>query len=254
MANSFFKFKEFTIHQDQCGMKVTTDGCLFGALIAEYSQRTVSPDNILDIGTGTGLLSLMLAQVSKSQIDALEIDEQAYTQAKANFSASPWPERLHVLHCSFEEFCLQKAATTQPDSRLTLKPQYDLIVCNPPFFSRHQMGKSDIRNKALHDEGHLLKTLPDGVDALLAQNGACFMLLPDYEMSVFSSEMSRSGLFPQKEIIVYHKAGKPVFRRIVAFGRAKTEVVEKEELYIHEGATPYSERFTELLQPYYLHL
>lgn len=254
MANSFFKFKEFTIHQDQCGMKVTTDGCLFGALIVEYVHKNIAPAKILDIGTGTGLLSLMLAQASDSLIDAVEIDEPAYLQARTNFAASPWAERLHALHSSFEGFCLQKTATTEPTSLRTPGSQYDLIVCNPPFFSQHLTGKSDAKNKAVHDEGNLLKTLPKGIDGLLTQNGMCFVLLPDYEMSVFSSDMSQSGLFQQKEIIVYHKAGKPVFRRVVAFGRTESEVLEREQLYIHAEDAPYCERFTQLLQPYYLHL
>lgn len=256
MANSFFKFKEFTIHQDQCGMKVTTDGCLFGALIAEHIQNTTSPGSILDIGTGTGLLSLMLTQVSNSHIDALEIDEQAYIQAKANFEASPWSERLRIIHSSFQHFLeddtppLQQADTATPQQVDT----YDMIVCNPPFFSQHLTGKTEARNKALHDEGDLLKTLPKGMDQLLTSHGQCFVLLPDYEMSVFSSEMETAGLYPQKEVIVYHKEGKPVFRRIVLFGRQPGTSIETEDLYIHSGPTPYSHRFTALLRPYYLHL
>ncbi|GAB5527187.1 MAG: methyltransferase [Roseivirga sp.] len=256
MANSFFKFKEFTIHQDQCGMKVTTDGCLFGALIAEHIQKKAQPAKILDIGTGTGLLSLMLAQVSDSQIDALEIDKQAYAQAKANFETSPWPEQLRISHLSFQHFVKDRVLPLPhvDSSNHQHLDSYDLIVCNPPFFSGHLTGKSDAKNKAVHDQDDLLKALPQGIDGLLTQDGASFVLLPEYEMLVFSSAMRLAGLFPQKEIIVYHKAGKPVFRRVVAFGRVERDEVLTEQLYIHAGASPYSERFTQLLHPYYLHL
>lgn len=256
MANSFFRFKEFTIHQDQCGMKVTTDGCLFGAIIAEHLQQTKAPETILDIGTGTGLLSLMMAQVVPGHIHAIEIDEQASKQAASNFENSPWSEQLKLGHTSFEDFLEKRDTATGPDNTSAQRPlsTYDLIVSNPPFFSHHLKGKDMAKNKALHDEGSLLKLLPAGVNALLSPNGLCFVLLPDYEMSVFTEEMKKEGLFPQQEVTVYHKAGKPPFRRIGAFGRNELKSPKSETLHIHQGAAPYSERFTELLSPYYLHL
>lgn len=249
MANSFFKFKEFTIHQDQCGMKVTTDACLFGALIAEHIQSTNSPARILDIGTGTGLLSLMLAQVSSSMIDALEIDQQAYLQAKGNFKKSPWANRLSLYHTSFQDF-----SPTEHLNTACAPHTYDLIVCNPPFFSQHLTGKSEIKNKAVHDKGELLKALPEGINSMLSINGICFVLLPDYEMSVFASEMKLAGLHTQREVVIHHKTGKPVFRRVLAFGNKEKASIETEQLFIHQGSAPYSERFTALLKPYYLHL
>lgn len=262
MANSFFRFKEFTIHQDQCGMKVTTDGCLFGAIIAEHLQEAKSPGNILDIGTGTGLLSLMMAQVCNSPIDAIEIDKPAYTQAKSNFETSPFSKRLNIIHSSFEQVLgdstllntAQDNLAPRPGNTSTHQSSYDLIVCNPPFFSQHLTGKDSAKNKALHDQGSLLKAIPEGVNNLLSPEGLCFVLLPDYEMSVFTEEMKKSNLFPRKETIVYHKAGKPVFRRITAFGRNELITRQSETLYIHQGSAPYSDRFTKLLKPYYLHL
>lgn len=256
MANSFFKFKEFTIHQDQCGMKVTTDGCLFGALIAEHIQSSDSPARILDIGTGTGLLSLMLAQVSSSMIDGLENDQQAYLQAQDNFETSPWPERLRVSHLSFQHFLKDRILPLPhaDSSNLQHLDTYDLIVCNPPFFSGHLTGRSDTKNKAVHDKGELLKVLPEGIVSMLSTDGLCFVLLPDYEMSVFASEMKLVGLHPQREVVIHHKTGKPVFRRVVAFGKKEKLSIETEQLLIHQGSAPYSERFTGLLKPYYLHL
>lgn len=244
MANSFFKFKEFTIYQDQCGMKVTTDACLFGALVAETIQRENPPARTLDIGTGTGLLTLMLAQASHSLTDAIEIDKNAFEQAKTNFTASPWSDRLKIFHSPFSRF-----SDTPTPSHL-----YDLIICNPPFFSKHIVGKDEAKNKALHDKGNLLAELPQSVDKLLSKTGQFYLLLPDYEMSVFSEQMEKSELYPQKEVVVHHKAKKPIFRRVVSFGREQKENIEIERLYIHDGTTAYSPRFTTLLKPYYLHL
>ncbi|MCE7990350.1 MAG: methyltransferase [Roseivirga sp.] len=255
MANSFFKFKEFTIFQDQCGMKVTTDACLFGALIAEHHKGLEGGSRILDIGTGTGLLSLMLAQVAKTDsIDAIEIDQGAFQQAGVNFSASPWSDRLHIIHSSFQEFCKHGYPKFQPSNSSTFPHSYDLIICNPPFFRQHLIGQDTAKNKALHDGGDLLKVLPTGIGQLLSPKGQCFILLPDHEMSVFSAEMRQSGLFPQKEVIIYHKAGKPVFRKVTLFGKEEKGEIETEDLFIHQGSAPYSERFTALLKPYYLHL
>lgn len=225
-------------------MKVTTDACLFGALVAETNQRENTPAKTLDIGTGTGLLTLMLAQATNSPIDAIEIDDNAFEQAKTNFAASPWSERLRVFHNPFSRY----------SNAVTPGYPYDLIICNPPFFSGHFVGKDEAKNKALHDDGNLLAELPAGVTKLLSKKGQFYILLPDYEMSVFSEQMEESGLYPQKEVVGYHKAGKPVFRRVVSFGREKKEAIETERLYIHDGPAPYSERFTKLLKPYYLHL
>ena len=121
MSNSFFKFKEFTVHQDKTAMKVCTDACLFGAWAAKQIE-IFDLKNILDIGTGTGLLALMLAQSSRAKIDAVEINELAAEQAAANFCNSPWNSQLYVHQKSINRF-------TQEQN----KP-YDFIISNPPFF------------------------------------------------------------------------------------------------------------------------
>src|SRR5215213_7485932 len=95
MPNSFFKFKQFTVHHDRCAMKVTTDACVFGAWSAE-EIRHLDPKQILDIGVGSGLLSLMIAQKNEAAIDAVEIDKEAAEQARENIQASPWKDHIHV--------------------------------------------------------------------------------------------------------------------------------------------------------------
>lgn len=117
MPNTYFQFKQFRIDQDQTAMKVTTEACILGAWVDEQ----IPPQTVLDIGTGTGLLALMLAQkFPQAEIDAVEIDQGAFTQAHANFHSSPWPERLQVFHQRIQDFDPGK--------------KYDLIISNPPFF------------------------------------------------------------------------------------------------------------------------
>src|SRR3954469_11797521 len=120
MANNYFSFKQFIIHQDKCAMKVCTDACLFGAYVADRFQITNSKFHVLDIGAGTGLLSLMLAQKNSTvQIDAVEIDKAASEQAKENFKHSLWRDRLHIHHQPIQEFGMNT---------------YNLIISNPPFY------------------------------------------------------------------------------------------------------------------------
>ena len=148
MPNQFFKFKQFTIDQDQCAMKVCTDSCLFGAWVAEYlEQEKNSLKTILDIGTGTGLLSLMLAQKTTANIDAVEIEEAASLQASNNFLASPWNNRLQVYHAPIQLF-----KPIHPKS-------YVFIICNPPFYENNLKTDNQLKNLALHSEALSLANL-----------------------------------------------------------------------------------------------
>jgi len=140
MSNKPFQFKQFTINQDRCAMKVGTDGVLLGA----WTPLTNNPYNILDIGTGTGIIALMLAQRSQAeylnlnsqmaqQIDAIEIDDDAFEQATDNFENSPWKERLYCYHAGLDEFLDE------------VKEEFDLIVSNPPFYSEDYKSSDEKR-------------------------------------------------------------------------------------------------------------
>ena len=123
-----FQFKQFLVNQDRCAMKIGTDGVLLGA----WCPIDNNPFSVLDIGAGTGILSLMLAQKSNaSQIDAIEIDEDAYEQCVANFENSPWGDRLFCFHAGLDEFI------DEPED------QYDIIISNPPFYSENYKTGSD---------------------------------------------------------------------------------------------------------------
>ncbi len=128
MANSYFQFKQFTVHQDRCAMKVTTDSCLFGSWIADKIEKEDSAiSNCLDIGTGTGLLSLMVAQKNAGiKIEAIEIDNDASSQAKENIASSPFSENINVIHADVKEYVLEN--------------KYDIIISNPPFYEKELKG------------------------------------------------------------------------------------------------------------------
>jgi tRNA1Val (adenine37-N6)-methyltransferase len=241
MPNSYFQFKQFLVNQDQCGMKVTTDACIFGAFVA--TELTGSKGRILDIGTGTGLLSLMLAQETAATIEAIEIDAKAFEQAKANFKNSPWSDRLSVTHIPFQSF-LESAY----DER------YSHIICNPPFFSQHLKGHDSAKNQALHDEGDLLTSLTNSIGQLLNEEGLFHLLLPAYEMDQFVERLKVIGLYPHRQLEVYQKESKPIFRKVVSFGFEESTHYSSSAFLIHNGKKGYSDQFETLLKPYYLHL
>lgn len=220
-------------------MKVTTDACLFGAWVAnEIENASAKPKRILDIGTGTGLLSLMLAQVAdQSVIDAVEINTDAYREASENFMKSPWKDQLTCYLSPIQEF--------------KTKEQYDWIICNPPFFSKNQKGHQQNKNQAIHDDSLSLGDSIRKVNDLLKDGGTLFMLLPEFEMNKFSNQAKREGLFPIKQIIVRNTYEQPVFRMMTAYQRAQREQ-EHSQIVIRKENGKYTDQFWDLLSPYYL--
>jgi tRNA1Val (adenine37-N6)-methyltransferase len=240
MANSFFQFKQFRIDQGLCGMKVTTDACLFGALVAKEIKNKAEPASILDIGTGTGLLSLMLAQSSlNSHIHALEIDQDAFTQASFNFQNAPWSERLAIEQSAFQDF--------------NSDPKFDLIISNPPFFSKNQLGESAKKNLAVHNDSLSIDQLATGVVNHLSKDGELFLLYPPFEMGLFIEAGTRLNLFPNKIFDIKDSASKKVIRQAVLFSSTQNKV-QTTELVIKQNDGNYTDAFIDLLKPYYLHL
>src|SRR5437868_10338543 len=189
MPNKYFQFKQFTIHQDHCAMKVCTDACLFGALVAEVAseagQRPTANDqrsttNFLDIGTGTGLLSLMLAQKHPAaDIDAVEINTGSALQAKENFNSTKWRYSLNIFPSDIKNFITEK--------------KYDLIISNPPFFEDDLLSEIEATNLAKHDAGLTLKELLEVVQRHLHTAGLFAVLLPHHRVQYFQSEALEQG-------------------------------------------------------------
>lgn len=230
-----FKFKQFTIHQQNSAMKVCTDACLLGALTRVKSNTT-----ILDIGTGTGLLALMLAQKDPSiHITAVEIDDATLIDAKSNVGNCQFSDQILLVHDSIQNFSSKN------------NQAFDLIISNPPFFQNNLKSDDNRKNKALHDESLTLKELADAVKKLLKPEGCFWVLLPPFEMTQFQQIAKENGLFTQKDFSIKHNPQKNIFRKICCFGFENSQSPETETIHIHENEM-YSARFAQLLKDYYL--
>ncbi len=235
-ANTHFSFKQFIVHQDQTAMKVTTDACIFGACISIDGTK-----KILDIGTGTGLIAMMLAQRTKSQIDAVEIENSAYSQAVINIQKSIFKKQINVFNTSIQLFSEQSEQQNQ----------YDLIVSNPPFFQNHLKSEKTSRNNSLHTDTLSFEDLIHSVLRLISSVGTFVVLLPLYESSVFEELAISQGLYPQKKLTISHRKDTKILRIITTFGFTKTQTQE-ENLIIKNPDESYSFAFKMLLKDYYL--
>ena len=238
MPNNFFQFKQFKVTQKEVGMKVTTEGCLFGAWVCQNIAS--KPQRVLDIGTGSGLLSLMLAQETpESKIIAIDINIDAYEEAKNNFLNSPWAKRLKAENVAVQELISDK--------------EFDLIICNPPFYSANQKGKDENKNQAMHDDSLTIKELALAIKKHLNKSGSVWVLYPEYEMELFTSEMKNVGLNVISKVLIRNKPNGPIIRVFSQFGFHKAEITIQ-DLSIRNGDQEYSESFINLLQKFYLHL
>jgi tRNA1Val (adenine37-N6)-methyltransferase len=246
MGNSYFQFKQFTIQQDKCAMKVTTDGCLFGAWVAErIKNEQLIINNCLDIGTGTGLLSLMLAQkIPAAEIDAIEIDTETAKQAQANADASPWKDKIFVMPGDAK------------DMAYTFAKDYDVIISNPPFYENELTSPDAQKNTAHHDSGLLLADLLQVIKDILQQDGHFYLLLP------YKRFLEAGLLFQKYELAITHTAlvrqssQHPPFRFFVAGGHSgnREAIYTKDEIVIRDEKNNYTDAFIDLLKDYYLHL
>jgi tRNA1Val (adenine37-N6)-methyltransferase len=249
MPNDYFKFKQFTIEQDKCAMKVCTDACLFGAFIANCQLPT---EHCLDVGTGTGLLSLMLAQKNDAVlIDAFEIDSDAAEQAKENFAASPWADRLEIFN--------KDILTLAPDPLIAAEKQkavskkYDLIICNPPFFEDDLRSPYEAKNKAKHDTALTLVELLHIADIHVTAGGIFAVLLPYLRVDYFIEESAKVDLHLAKQVLIKQTPKHPFFRGILFFSRTKQEP-KRSEIIIKDESDHYTAAFAEALKDYYLYL
>ena len=236
MANNYFQFKEFIIQQEHCAMKVSTDSCLFGAWVAEKINDEKS---ILDIGAGTGLLSLMLAQKSHAEIDAVEIEQASYQQMSENILTSPWSERCHPFNQDIRQFNPNK--------------KYDLIISNPPFYENQLKSDKEGINLARHDDGLQLKDLFKEVVNLLDRDGKFFLLLPSYRKEECINTALSFYMHPTAIADVKQTPNHNSFRTMYCFTQNE-QTITNESIVIKENNNVYSQSFSAMMKDYYLHL
>ena len=234
---SVFQFKQFSVLQDQCAMKIGTDGVLLGA----WTPINNCPNTVLDIGTGTGIIALMLAQrCDAQQIDALEIDGNAYEQAVDNFENSPWGDRLFCFHAGVDEF------VEEPED------EYDLIVSNPPFYSEDYRSENEQRDLARFQEALPFEDLIDAAALLLSENGIFSVIIPYKEEERFIDLCSEVELFPIKVTRVKGSHKTQIIRSLLAFKRYELAVLVADELVIEINRHEYTDDYIELTKYFYL--
>jgi tRNA1Val (adenine37-N6)-methyltransferase len=233
---SIFKFKQFHVNQNQCAMKIGTDGVLLGA----WTPLINNPLNVLDIGAGTGILSLMLAQRSYAeQIDAIEIDENAYEQCVENFEASPWGDQLFCFHAGLDEF------VDEPED------EYDLIISNPPFHSEDFKTDDSQRDLARFQDALPFEELIEAAALLLSDNGIFSVIIPFKEEAKFVSMCKELDLFPLKITRVKGTPTSEIKRSLLAFSRIdQTPLID--ELTIEISRHHYTPEYIELTKDFYL--
>jgi tRNA1Val (adenine37-N6)-methyltransferase len=231
-----FTFKQFQVNQDRCAMKIGTDGVLLGA----WTPLINNPYNVLDIGAGTGILSLMLAQRSNAeQIDAIEIDEDAYEQCVENFEASPWGDKLFCFHAGLDEF------VDEPED------EYDLIISNPPFYTDDFKSDNASRDLARFEDALPFEELIEAAALLLSDNGIFSVIIPFKEEERFVSMCKELDLFPLKITRVKGTPTSEIKRSLLAFCRIEqTPLID--ELIIEISRHNYTPEYIELTKEFYL--
>ena len=232
-----FQFKQFTVKQNRCAMKVGTDGVLLGA----WSPIPENCFSILDIGTGTGIIALMMAQRSQvEQVDAIEIDEDAYEQAVENFENSPWNDRLFCFHAGLDEFI------EEPED------EYDLIICNPPFYSENYKTADEQRDLARFQDAMPFEMLVEAADLLLSENGIFSVIVPFKEEAHFLALAKEFELYPLKITRVKGTPTSEIKRSLLAFSRNEISNIDINELVIETERHVYTEEYIGLTKDFYL--
>ncbi len=225
------------IRQDRCAMKLSTDAVLLGAL-----ARQSHPEMILDIGMGTGVIGLMLAQrYPIARVHGVELEPEAFSQASENIQESPWKHRVAIFNDSFQHF------SQNTDQK------YDMIVSNPPYFSNHLKSANPGRNAALHDEQLSQKDLLKGAEQLLRKDGLFWLVLPPREMSLFKERAQRSKLYLQHRYLIRDQPHHNPHREICSYGMDLNTAELDGEITLKENPKRYSQAYHELVKDFLLH-
>ena len=236
MKKEVFQFKQFTINQDICAMKIGTDGVLLGA----WTSLKKNPKTILDIGAGTGIIALQLAQRSKAEIiDAIEIEDNAYEQTVENFENSPWSDRLFCYHTSLEEFVNEIEST------------YELIVSNPPFYNDDFQSNNMARNTARFTTALTFKKLISSVTKLLSKEGLFSTIIPFKEEQEFISIAKNNNLYVNTICRVKGTPTSKIKRSLLKFSFLKTKI-EITDLIIENRRHDFTKAYISLVKDFYL--
>ncbi|MFW5657227.1 MAG: tRNA1(Val) (adenine(37)-N6)-methyltransferase [Bacteroidota bacterium] len=235
MPNPWFKFKQFTIWHDKCAMKVGTDGVLLGAWVQPGEAQ-----RMLDIGTGTGLLALMMAQKTKALITAVDIDKRACSQANENALKSPWPERIKVIHADFIEFATQYSL------------YFDFIICNPPYFKNSLPALNESRTKARHNTHLQLESLLFHASGMLTEKGKFALILPAEDENFLLKIAKDNDLFPARTMYVKPTPAHNPKRILLELQKEKSHATYETLVIEEQGRHQYSEAYKTLTRDFYL--
>lgn len=231
-----FKFKQFIIQQDRCAMKVGTDGVLLGA----WTSLERNPNSILDIGSGTGIIALQMAQRCNAEVvDAIEVDEDAYEQCVDNFEASPWADRLFCYHAGLDEFMDE------------IEDEYDLIISNPPFYSEEISSGDSARDTARQNNALPFDELLEGVSKLLSPEGVFSVIIPFKEEKDFVVLANSLGLFVKRITRIKGNPNSELKRSLMEFSFSRRTMFE-DELTIESGRHQYTKEYVDLTKEFYL--
>jgi tRNA1Val (adenine37-N6)-methyltransferase len=234
MANNYFTFKQFTIYQDKSAFKVGTDGVLLGAVTDVDGVK-----KILEIGTGTGLIALILAQRSDAEIVAIEPDFESWCQACENVNRSKWNSRIKVLNSDLQSYLPETG-------------KFDLIVTNPPYFTDSLRNPDPRKSTARHNDSLTSEELLKGVTRLLEENGKFQLILPYVEGNIFIAEAVRYGFFCNSILKIRPLPDSDIRRLILTFSRIKTLPAEK-FLTIEKGKRhEFTAEYINLTKEFYL--
>ncbi|MFP4488022.1 MAG: tRNA1(Val) (adenine(37)-N6)-methyltransferase [Bacteroidales bacterium] len=232
---AYFDFKQFRVYQEQSAFKVGTDSVLLGAWTDPSSASSV-----LDIGTGTGLLALMMAQKSNCEITAIEPDRQSYEEAARNVNISPWDNRINLINTRLQDY--------HPAG-----PDFDLIISNPPFFRGSLFNKDERLSRSRHDYDLSSTELLEGAGRLMNTGGIFCLVLPYGESALFIAEAADSGLYCNRILNIKPLPSSPVKRVLMEFGRKKKEL-HQSFLTIEKGERhAYTAAYRKLTADYYLY-
>lgn len=230
-----FQFKQFTVDQTGCAMKINTDGVLLGAFAQMDGAQT-----ILDIGTGTGVIALMLAQqFNDAQIDAIELDAMAAATAGQNFANSPFKNKPRIYPGSFQQYF-----ETHPDSR------YDLIVSNPPFYINSLAASAKQTNLAKHADAYFFDDLIKSIAEHLTASGQCWLILPPDTAQLVKRLASQHSLHLQKTIAIHSFAHTGAHREILILSPLQTKKAD-ERFIIYSDVKVYSDEYRERLRGFF---